>query len=372
MLVVDLLPPHRHDVVVVTDAALVQSRARRGRAACEHRSEPRRSAALGRQPAGRCPLGDAHPPVGHRRASLRRGARAWDSYDDAGDSPSAADGLALTLVVLASIVAFVAMFSVWVNRQVLNTDNWTATSSRLLEQPVIRDQVAGFLVDELYANVDVEGEIRAALPPRAQPLAGPAAGALRNFAERAAQRGAGAPARAARLGGAPTATPTSCCSRCSRAAARSSRRRAASWCSTSSRCSRRRRRGSASADASSSALPADAAEITILHSDQLERRAGRLQDPAPAADRARLAVAAAVRDRADHLARLAPQGGAGLRHRLHRGRRARARRDLDPRRHGGRLARPHRGLRARDRGDLDGRRRRCCTRSPCPRSATAS
>ena len=95
--------------------------------------------------------------------------------------------LALALVVLASIVAFVAMFSVWVNRQVLNTDNWTATSSRLLEQKVIRDRVAGFLVDELYANVDVAGEIRAALPPRAQPLAGPAAGALRSFAERAAR-----------------------------------------------------------------------------------------------------------------------------------------------------------------------------------------
>ena len=56
------------------------------------------------------------------------------------------------------------MFSVWVNRQLLNTDNWTVTSSELLENPVIRDRVAGFLVDELYANVDVEGEIRAALP----------------------------------------------------------------------------------------------------------------------------------------------------------------------------------------------------------------
>jgi len=93
--------------------------------------------------------------------------------------------LALTLVVLGSVVAFVAMFSVWVNRQILNTDNWTATSSRLLENKVIRDRVAGFLVDELYANVDVAGEIRTALPPRAQPLAGPAAGALRTFAERA-------------------------------------------------------------------------------------------------------------------------------------------------------------------------------------------
>jgi hypothetical protein len=103
------------------------------------------------------------------------------------ETPIRRRGLALTLVVLASIVAFIAIFSVWVNRQVLNTDNWTATSSRLLEKKVIRDQVAGFLVDELYSNVDVEGEIRNALPPRAQPLAGPAAGALRSFAERAAR-----------------------------------------------------------------------------------------------------------------------------------------------------------------------------------------
>jgi hypothetical protein len=100
---------------------------------------------------------------------------------------------ALTLVVLGSVVAFVAMFSVWVNRQILNTDNWTTTSSRLLEHRVIRDRVAGFLVDQLYANVDVEGEIRTALPPRAQPLAGPAAGALRTFAERATKEVLGRP-----------------------------------------------------------------------------------------------------------------------------------------------------------------------------------
>ena len=103
------------------------------------------------------------------------------------DQPIRHRRLALVLVVLGCIVAFVAMFSVWVNRQVLNTDNWTATSSQLLEQKVIRDQVAGFLVDQLYENVDVEAEIRNALPPRAQPLAGPAAGALRTFAERAAR-----------------------------------------------------------------------------------------------------------------------------------------------------------------------------------------
>jgi hypothetical protein len=97
-------------------------------------------------------------------------------------------GWARALVVLASILAFTAILAVWANRQLLNTDNWTRTSTQLLENRTIRDQLAGYVVDQLYANVDVAAQIRAALPPRAQPLAGPAAGALRDLAERRARK----------------------------------------------------------------------------------------------------------------------------------------------------------------------------------------
>jgi hypothetical protein len=97
-------------------------------------------------------------------------------------------GWARALVVLASILAFTAILAIWANRQILNTDNWTNTSTRLLENRQIRDQLAGYLVDQLYANVDVAAEFRDALPPRLQPLAGPAAGGLREFADRAARR----------------------------------------------------------------------------------------------------------------------------------------------------------------------------------------
>jgi hypothetical protein len=96
-------------------------------------------------------------------------------------------GWARSLVVLASILAFLAIIAVWANRQILNTDNWTRTSTQLLEDRAIRDQIAVYLVDQLYANVDVAGELRAALPERLQPLAAPAAGGLRNLAERAAR-----------------------------------------------------------------------------------------------------------------------------------------------------------------------------------------
>src|SRR5918995_5675221 len=94
--------------------------------------------------------------------------------------------LGIALVALASVLAYVAILAIWTDRQALNTDNFARASSEMLERPVVRARVAAFLVDELYDNVDVQAQIREALPPRAQPLAGPAAGALRNAAERAA------------------------------------------------------------------------------------------------------------------------------------------------------------------------------------------
>jgi hypothetical protein len=87
--------------------------------------------------------------------------------------------LAATLVVIASVLAFAAIVAVWADRQFLNTDNWADTSSKMLANPAIRNQVAAYLVDELYANVDVRADIEAALPDRLKPLAGPAASALR-------------------------------------------------------------------------------------------------------------------------------------------------------------------------------------------------
>src|SRR4051812_37704756 len=94
--------------------------------------------------------------------------------------------LVAVLLSLAFITGPVGMCAVWVNRQVLNTDNWTDTSGKLLEDKRIQAAVSAFLVDELFSNVDVAGEIRALLPPQASALAGPAAGGLQELAGRAA------------------------------------------------------------------------------------------------------------------------------------------------------------------------------------------
>jgi len=95
--------------------------------------------------------------------------------------------IAAALVALASLLAFVALLAIWTNRQVLDTENWTERSTRVLAIPAVRDRLAGYLVDRLYAEVDVPAQIEAALPERLAPLAAPAAGALRTAAERTAR-----------------------------------------------------------------------------------------------------------------------------------------------------------------------------------------
>lgn len=94
--------------------------------------------------------------------------------------------LVMALIVLATVIGFVSIFSIWANRQLLETDNWVDTSSELLEDEEIRTQLANFMVDELYTEVDVQAELAAALPPRLQPLAGPASAGLRQLTDRLA------------------------------------------------------------------------------------------------------------------------------------------------------------------------------------------
>ena len=100
--------------------------------------------------------------------------------------PGAARYAVIAFLVLGTIATTLAILAVWANRQVLNTDDWTDTSTRLLENPEIRQTVANFLVEQLYANVDVGSQIQRVLPSELDPLAGPAAAGLRELAIRGA------------------------------------------------------------------------------------------------------------------------------------------------------------------------------------------
>jgi hypothetical protein len=92
------------------------------------------------------------------------------------------------LLVVATLIAFLAIFSIWVNRQALNTDNWVNTSDKLLQNDEVKTQLSNYLADELFANVDVQAELEKTFPPRLAPLAGPAAGGLHQLAPKVAER----------------------------------------------------------------------------------------------------------------------------------------------------------------------------------------
>ena len=92
------------------------------------------------------------------------------------------------ILVLATVLAILSIVAIWANRQLLNPTNWSKTSTALLAKPTIRSAVSGYLIDELYANVNVPGQLESGLPPRLAPLAGPISGALHNLAEQGAER----------------------------------------------------------------------------------------------------------------------------------------------------------------------------------------
>ena len=86
------------------------------------------------------------------------------------------------LIVLGSLLAFLSVFAIWVERQALNTDDWVQTSDKLIQDRTIRAALADYLVDQLYANVDLEKEFEEKLPGETSELAGPLSGALRSVA----------------------------------------------------------------------------------------------------------------------------------------------------------------------------------------------
>jgi hypothetical protein len=92
------------------------------------------------------------------------------------------------LVALGSVLAFLSVFAIWVERQALDTDDWVATSGRLLEDSTIRKALGDYLVDQLYENVDVEKELKEILPGETKEFSGPLSGGLRQVAGDGAER----------------------------------------------------------------------------------------------------------------------------------------------------------------------------------------
>ncbi len=89
------------------------------------------------------------------------------------------------IIGVATVLLVVGTFAVWANRLLFNPDNWSNTSTQLLANPTIRQTTANYIVDQIYANVNVPALLRSGLPPQLDALAAPAAGALRTAAVQA-------------------------------------------------------------------------------------------------------------------------------------------------------------------------------------------
>jgi len=92
------------------------------------------------------------------------------------------------LIVLSTLVLLVAALTVWVKREVLDTDNFTTSTTELMRNPQVQSALAAFLVDQIYQNVDVKADLEKQLPNNLKGLAGPAAAALNDYGTRAATR----------------------------------------------------------------------------------------------------------------------------------------------------------------------------------------
>ena len=83
------------------------------------------------------------------------------------------------LVILASVLGLVTVLTVWVDRQMLDNNQWKKSSADLINDPKIRSALSIYLVDQLYGNVDVEQQLQNQLPKNLKGLAGPVSAALR-------------------------------------------------------------------------------------------------------------------------------------------------------------------------------------------------
>lgn len=97
-------------------------------------------------------------------------------------TPRRRRGLVYTMIVLACVLTLASSLTIWVKRQVLDTNRWVDTSGQLLQQQEVRDAIAQRLVDGIFQGTAVQQRLEDRLPANLAPLAAPIAGALENVA----------------------------------------------------------------------------------------------------------------------------------------------------------------------------------------------
>jgi hypothetical protein len=104
------------------------------------------------------------------------------------------------LLVLATALGIGATFAIWVNRQALNTSNWSSTSGKILQDKKVQTALSAYLVHELFANVDVSTELQTVCPSSCSRCPVRLRGGLQQLAGQLAPRLLASPPTATRQG----------------------------------------------------------------------------------------------------------------------------------------------------------------------------
>ena len=110
------------------------------------------------------------PPKPRRRPTQRPPSHPERLQGSVG-APHSRHLLINAIFACAVVIGIFGVLAVWIHRQVLNTNNWTNTSSQLLADPTIEAAVGSLLVNELFGSVDVANEIKSVLPSQVAGLA---------------------------------------------------------------------------------------------------------------------------------------------------------------------------------------------------------
>ena len=118
---------------------------------------------------------------------------AVGSSSGAGDAAAAKKGadqrrparwrgiVAVVLIVLATLLAPLTLAVLWMNHDLLNTDNYVAAVAPLSSNPAVQDAVAQNLTNELWAKVNVQQQLAGVLPSWAQIFSAPLSNQLKAY-----------------------------------------------------------------------------------------------------------------------------------------------------------------------------------------------
>jgi hypothetical protein len=116
-----------------------------------------------------------------------------DSGGDGAAAVSTAEGrparwrrpVAVVLIVLATLLAPLTLAVLWMDHDLLNTDNYVRTVTPLISNPDVQTAVATDMTNQLWAKVDVQQQLAGVLPSWAQGFSGPLSNQLKTYAYQA-------------------------------------------------------------------------------------------------------------------------------------------------------------------------------------------